>query len=1074
MQQSVPKTFSQTARRLLSISFGIVLSATLMTALYVGWNYQRLTIKLANHFLQPYQMQIEQLSVKPLTFTHWQVPFVSLTVNNSNIEITELDIVLGQDAAFWALSVADLRSLSAKSLKVQLDPGVLRHSATPNNDSGPTMALDFTALPEIQIGQTQFTIKGVTAAKLNMALEHLTLDQNGHFSSEISHNQHSVLALKAQLSSSEWRATTRLDLTQLQVFSADIRAAETALFPSFSDTNADANTDTQQDSSLLAPLYALQTAIQAQRIELNATLDSTITLAIKSGQLQSKHRLSQLQIRLNALAGLQLTPTLMVNDSHHALSAKKITSRAPLKQRGQLAFNIDGHLADLQLTLQPFELPIALNKQLLSTSHKSAVPHQLASLLNHLDDAPLEAALAHLYQVLSSNSGTSPSKIGPVLRIKVASPLVYQLNDKALSLPTLSVAIENTKLAAVALFQDIDYESQSTLANTPTAQQGDYQLAFGWQLQASHQQNITINTLWPTLAKLPYKVAIDNASLALQGQFSAMKKQGKSAYKVSVLPQASQLTQGITLSPNNVNLDNQHDPLLTANIAETQLLWDSAAEYRFANGQTHISIPTLHYHVNSAELSQKNNDEQQTHYQLFIDTIDIALNAPISLSLDSNNSHPFITQLMRQKQINQLHLSIENLVLDKSALALKSKKSAKIKKARPLTKQTLLHLKQVELSQQLDLDSGQLSTDETWLINGLDLSSQHHYLPLKSTLSQFQLEGDWQFNSDFEPIIAFFSQSNSLPESIDLNGNAALNMHYRLNSNKDTSFALTLEPNVTDIEGSFANLPFEGGNMKTHCQYDWQQVQAKNSTSSFSCDDIKLSLLAFNPGVLMTDIEAKAAVSFSTDSNQPTAESNSSSQHKLALPAELLGIKQASISLTAKGDLLNGQLLIPQFQLNLKQPSSAYFVLQHIDLEELLAVQPQVGVYADGIFDAVLPVTLENGHAAIAGGQIAARAPGGLIAVSGNPAVDQMRLSQPYLEFAFSALEHLAYSELSSSFDMDSLGNAILKVNVKGQSRGIERPIHLNYSQEENMLQLLKSLQIGNNLQNQIENSIQQ
>nr|WP_283104188.1 YdbH domain-containing protein [Shewanella gelidimarina] len=260
--------------------------------------------------------------------------------------------------------------------------------------------------------------------------------------------------------------------------------------------------------------------------------------------------------------------------------------------------------------------------------------------------------------------------------------------------------------------------------------------------------------------------------------------------------------------------------------------------------------------------------------------------------------------------------------------------------------------------------------------------------------------------------------------------------------------------------------------MKTQCQYDWQQAQ--NSTSSFHCDDITLSLLAFNPGVLMTDIEAKAAVSFSTDSNQSTAESSSSSQHKLALPAELLGIKQASISLTAKGDLLNGQLLIPQFQLNLKQPSSAYFVLQHIDLEELLTVQPQVGVYADGIFDAVLPVTLENGHAAIAGGQIAARAPGGLIAVSGNPAVDQMRLSQPYLEFAFSALEHLAYSELSSSFDMDSLGNAILKVNVEGQSRGIERPIHLNYSQEENMLQLLRSLQIGNNLQNQIENSIQQ
>nr|WP_283102826.1 YdbH domain-containing protein [Shewanella abyssi] len=299
-------------------------------------------------------------------------------------------------------------------------------------------------------------------------------------------------------------------------------------------------------------------------------------------------------------------------------------------------------------------------------------------------------------------------------------------------------------------------------------------------------------------------------------------------------------------------------------------------------------------------------------------------------------------------------------------------------------------------------------------------------------------------------------------------------MHYRLNRDKYTRFSLTLKPHVADIQGSFANLPFEGGNINTQCQYQWQQLQSQSQISKFNCDDIKLSLQAFNPGVLITDIEAEAAVSFSTDSSQIPTESTSNGQHNLALPAELFGVQQASVNLTAKGDLLGGQLLIPQFQLNLKQPSSAYFVMQQIDLEQLLEIQPQVGIYADGIFDAVLPVTLENGKAAISGGQIAARAPGGLIAVSGNPAVDQMRLSQPYLEFAFSALEHLQYSELSSSFDMDSLGNAILKVNVKGKSRGIERPIHLNYSQEENMLQLLKSLQIGNNLQNQIENSLQQ
>lgn len=83
-----------------------------------------------------------------------------------------------------------------------------------------------------------------------------------------------------------------------------------------------------------------------------------------------------------------------------------------------------------------------------------------------------------------------------------------------------------------------------------------------------------------------------------------------------------------------------------------------------------------------------------------------------------------------------------------------------------------------------------------------------------------------------------------------------------------------------------------------------------------------------------------------------------------------------------------------------------------------------------------------------------------------------MRQSQPYLDFVFSALEHLAYSQLSSSFDMDNTGDATLLVEVKGRSQGIERPIHLNYSHEENMLQLFRSLQIGNDLQNRIEKSV--
>lgn len=623
MQHPVPKTPRDKVRRVLFILLGIVLSTSLIAAFYVGWNYQRLTIKLANHFLQPYQIQVEHLSFTPLTLTHWQVPLVALTVNKSHINITGLDIVLDQDAHLWSLNIADLASLSAKKVKVQLDPSVLRYSSTPNNDPGPTMALDFTALPKISIGQTTFTVKGISAAKLNMTLAHMTLNKDGQFSSKISYNQHFVFSLDAQLLATEWRAKTQLNLTQLQALTADIHAAEMALFPPIN--NASSHFSPQQGGSLLVPLYQLQAAIEAQQIDLNATLDSTITLALKSGQLQSSHLLSQLQIRLGALAGLQLTPTRMVSHNNNSAITKKTNGTSLLKQPGQLAFNINGHITDLTLTVQPFDLPIILNQQPLSKTTRMPISPQIVSFLNNLEDTPLEDALAHLYQVLLPDLNTNQPKIQPNLHIKVGSPLVYQFKSQSLLLSKLSVALENTKLDTIIYLQNINYAPPS--ANVSTTQQNDFQLQLDWQLLASHQHSITINTLWPTLKKLPYNISINNAELVLQGDLLVNKQQGKSAYTVTVQPQSSLQTQGIKITSNHGNryINTSPDQKLAVHIAETKLILASTAKYHFADGKTNISIPTLHYQVNSADLSQQSSDKQQTHYQLFVDAIEVEL-----------------------------------------------------------------------------------------------------------------------------------------------------------------------------------------------------------------------------------------------------------------------------------------------------------------------------------------------------------------------------------------------------------------------------------------------------------------
>ncbi len=1057
MQQAATKTFSYKARRLLLIFFGMVLCVLIISAIYISFNYQRLTLSLANHFLQPYQIELKQLSVKPLSLTHWLVPQVSLTVNDSDVKITELEVTLVPEAKLLALGIGDLQSLSAKNVDVLLSPNILRQSTDNSNTSNPTIALDFAALPEIEIDQTRFTLKGIAAEKLTMSLAELTLDKSGRFSSQIAHNNASVFSLDAQLSPNLWQAKTQIDFNELQALSANIYTAESQLFPVNSDIATESD---KQTSSLLAPLYQLQEMLRSQQINLSGRLDSTMSLALKSGQLQSTHQLNHFSVELKSLADLTLAPsTLPIKAPLINNKSKPLTLQPNANDSTQsLAFALNGHIAELQLSVQPFELVIAPSKR------------QLTDILHHLNDAPFESALSNLYNVMSFEDEQA-NIIAPQFRIAVNQPIDYKLRDQSISTKHISLELMQSKLAAQLNLSDIDYTLSTHDVNS--IQKNDFQAGLKWQLQASHQQNINLNTLWPALAKLPYDIAIDNATIALQGKFSAAVTAGEASYNVSIQPKALQLTQGVSLSNEAKNISAAL-PRVNARIKKTELELVTAAEYRFAHGETAVTIPAIRYNVAGVSLTQQYNDPLQTHYQTEIATAQVALLNPIDLQLSSATTQPLLAQFLRQAQSNQLDWSLTQVELDKSALIASAKKKRPSKQKERRAEKSLLYLEQVNLNQSLQLKSAELYTREDWWINDINLSSQHHYSPRNSQFNRFNLQGDWQFNSEFEPIIAFLSQAETLPESIVINGNTDLNVHYQLVRDNHTLFTLTLAPNVTDIEGSFANLPFEGGYINTQCHYQWQQLPDKNSSSNFKCDNIEMILQAFNPGVLITDIAAEATLSFSTDSSLSTVAISTDEANHLALPAEIFGVKHASVSLTAKGDLLDGQLLIPQFQLNLKKPSSAYFVLQHINLQKLLEIQPQVGIYADGIFDGVLPITIENGKAEVKGGQLAARSPGGLIAVSGNPAVDQMRLSQPYLEFAFSALEHLEYSQLSSSFDMNTLGDAILKVNVKGRSRGIERPIHLNYSQEENMLQLLRSLQIGDNLQNQIENSIQQ
>ncbi|MBO2603214.1 YdbH domain-containing protein [Shewanella algae] len=473
----------------------------------------------------------------------------------------------------------------------------------------------------------------------------------------------------------------------------------------------------------------------------------------------------------------------------------------------------------------------------------------------------------------------------------------------------------------------------------------------------------------------------------------------------------------------------------------------------FNQGKLKLSLPAVSSQL--GELQAKSGPLALSIAQTSL--LSPGLSRTLDANLNQKRHLPLLSQLLDERFASRLNLAFDGLNLSQTRHT----------KLGPRT-ETLLNLGYGSFSQTIDWQDNRLISEENWQLDNIPLHSRHDFMPIwpkraKDPLG-YRLNSRWTLDTDLADIKALAAKNLPLPPELVLRGETHMIADLKLEGlGRALQLQLDFNPLLSDLSGSISQLPFEGANLSALCRLTLAKEAKAPAEAELNCQQLKASVQAFNPGVLLTNLGLEGQLSLT-----PELDSNQSTQAKL-----LPGFRDADIQVRGQGELLKGQMLLPSFRLRLNAPSNAYLVLQGLSLEELLAIQPQEGIYADGIFDGVLPVFITDGQVSVKGGRLAARAPGGLIKVGNNPAVAQMRAGQPYLDFAFSTLEHLQYSTLASTYDMAPDGEAWLKVEVKGKTEGIERPIHLNYSHEENMLQLLRSLTIGDKLQTQIEASMQ-
>jgi hypothetical protein len=160
-----------------------------------------------------------------------------------------------------------------------------------------------------------------------------------------------------------------------------------------------------------------------------------------------------------------------------------------------------------------------------------------------------------------------------------------------------------------------------------------------------------------------------------------------------------------------------------------------------------------------------------------------------------------------------------------------------------------------------------------------------------------------------------------------------------------------------------------------------------------------------------------------------------------------------------KANVLGGSFSIPKIHWPFEHGHSVNVQLKSIDLEQVLALDKKQGIVVTGNISGQLPVSFDGDKYIIEAGELY-NINNGLIQVTDNPAVAELKASNSQLQLAFDALQNLHYHQLSSAVSMADDGYMLLETVIKGRNPDIDNDVNLNLNLSYDLLGLLESLSI--------------
>lgn len=176
------------------------------------------------------------------------------------------------------------------------------------------------------------------------------------------------------------------------------------------------------------------------------------------------------------------------------------------------------------------------------------------------------------------------------------------------------------------------------------------------------------------------------------------------------------------------------------------------------------------------------------------------------------------------------------------------------------------------------------------------------------------------------------------------------------------------------------------------------------------------------------------------------------------------------------GGLLGGHLRAAPASFAIAQrPLALRLQVEGLELAELLKVYPAEGLSGSGRLDGVLPLRLAADGWHVDAGQLAARAPGGVLQLR-SERIRAFGQGNPALRLATTALEDFRYDRLEGQVDYAPQGKLLLALRISGSNPALEggRPVNFTINLEENVPALLTSLQLSGRVNEAIQRRVQQ